>query len=176
METTYVKPPRTLREVFESLPKGTLAQFISNQIIMSPAPTDLHQKAIDKIYRRLGDYVEKNSLGETRVAPYDVYFDGENVFQPDIVFIANENGHRIQTNGLHGAPDLVIEVLSPDTQRYEKGKKKTVYERNGVKEYWMVNPVDKTTKGFWWVNGGYEALPSEPGKISFRLFDYTLHF
>lgn len=165
-----------MREVFESLPEGTLAQLIQNQLVMSPAPLDAHQVTTGEIYAALLYHVKKNKLGEVRIAPYDVYIDGQNVFQPDVTFVATENTHRIQRNGLHGVPDLVIEVLSPDTQRYDKGKKKDVYERNGVKEYWMVNPADKSTKGFWLLNGEYQPLPSKPETISFRLFDYALPF
>src|SRR5438093_3406214 len=100
MENTYIKPPRTIQEVFESLPEGTLAQLINNQIIMSPAPTDNHQKVLIKISSQLFNYVEQHRLGEVRAAPYDVYLNRRNVYQPDIVFIANENLHKIKRNGL----------------------------------------------------------------------------
>lgn len=163
-------------EVFQNLPEGTLAQLINNQLTMSPAPSDTHQKILDKIYRRLGDHVEENHLGQTRPAPYDVYLNRRNAYQPDIVFIAKESLHKIKPNGLHGAPDLVIEILSPGSWHYDKGDKKDEYERCGVKEYWMVDPADKTTEGFQLVNGEYQPLPSETGKIAFRLFDYTLVF
>lgn len=176
METTYVKPLRTMMEVFESLPEGTLAQLINNQLVMSPAPSDPHQKVSDKIHRRLGDYVEENRLGETRAALYDVYLNRRNAFQPDIVFISNENLHKIQHSGLYGAPDLVIEIFSPASWHYDRGDKKDVYERSGVKEYWLVDPVTKQTEGFWLVNGEYEPLPSEEGKIAFRLFEFTVVF
>lgn len=176
MENTYIKPPRTLMEVFQQLPEGTLAQLINNQIVMSPAPSDPHQRTIDKIYRRLGDYVEVNRLGETRVAPYDVYLNRRNVFQPDIIFIANENLHRIENNGLHSAPDLVIEILSPGTWRQDREDKKYEYERSGVKEHWMIDPADKSTEGFQLVDGEFQSIPSENGTISFRLFDFMLAF
>lgn len=176
MEHSYIKPPKTLLEVFENLPEGTLAQLINNQIVMSPAPTDPHQKMSDKIYRRLGDYVEENQLGETRAAPYDVFLNRRNVYQPDIVFISNENLHKIKENGFHGAPDLVIEILSPGTWHYDKGDKKDEYERSGVKEYWLVDPKEKTAEGFHLMNGELQPLPSETGRITFRLFEYTLTF
>ena len=176
MEPAYIKPPKTLLEVYQSLPEGTLAQLINNQIVMSPAPTDAHQKVLDKIYRRLGDYIEENKLGETRVAPYDVYLNRRNAYQPDITFIANENLHKIKDNGLHGAPDLVIEILSPATWRFDKEDKKDEYERSGVKEYWMVDPVDKTAEGFQLVGNEFQSLPSEKGKITFRLFSYSITF
>lgn len=71
---------------------------------MSPAPSDPHQDKVDIIYRCLGDFVENKKLGKTRIAPYDVYLNRRNVYQPDIVFIATENLHKIKRNGLHGTP------------------------------------------------------------------------
>ena len=176
MERTYTAPPKTLFEVFESLPEGTPAQLINNQIVMSPAPSDPHQKVLDKIYRRLGDFVESNSLGETRTAPYDVYLNRRNVYQPDIVFISNENLHKIKLNGLHGAPDLVIEILSPATWRSDKEDKKDEYERSGVKEYWMVEPLDKSTEGFRLVGDEFQPLPAEEGKLFIQLLNFSLTF
>lgn len=79
-------------------------------------------------------------MGKVRIAPYDVYFNNRNVYQPDIIFMANENVKNIEENGLHGAPDLVIEVLSPATAKYDLEDKKDVYERYRVKEYWAVDP------------------------------------
>lgn len=163
-------------EVFQLLPEGTLAQLINNQIVMSPAPSDRHQDILDRIYRRLGDYVEKNNLGKTRPAPYDVYLNRRNAYQPDIVFIANENLHKIKDNGFHGAPDLVIEILSPATWRLDKEDKKDEYERSGVKEYWVVDPTDKTTEGFQLVNGEFQSIPAETGQISIQVLGYTIAF
>src|SRR5437867_1952075 len=149
MEKVHVQPPRTILEVFESLPEGTLAQLINNQIVMSPAPGTPHQRVLGKIYNLLSKFVEENNLGEVFVAPYDVYLNRRNVYQPDIIFIAKENLYKIQENGLQGAPDLVIEILSPATWHYDKGDKKDEYERSGVKEYRMVDPLDKSAEGFY---------------------------
>lgn len=176
MEKVYVKPPKTLLEVFESLPEGTLAQVINNQLIMSPAPTPAHQIVLGEIQAQLHQFVKQNQLGIVIMAPCDVYLNRKNAYEPDLIFLANENVSKIKANGVHGTPDLVIEVLSPATWHYDKGEKKDEYERSGVKEYWMVDPKEKTTEGFQLVNGEYQPLPSENGKITFRLFDYTLTF
>lgn len=173
---TIIHPPRTLLEVYESLPEGTLCQLINNQLIMSPALKDIHQKVLDTVYRRLGDFVERNTLGETRVAPYDVYFDTKNVYQPDSTFIANENTNGIKENGFHGAPDLIIEILSPATARYDLEDKKDVYERYGVKEYWIVDPATKEVKGYTLQNGGYAETFSAYGTIQSLLLDCTIRF
>ncbi len=145
---TMIRPPKTLLEVYKGLPEGTNAQLIENNLVMSPAPKDIHQKVLDKIYRRLGNFVEEKEIGETRTAPYDVYLDEFNVYQPDIIFIAGKNADRINEDGLHGAPDMVIEILSSRTAKEDKNRKKNVYERCGVKEYWIVDPVTKKTIGF----------------------------
>lgn len=176
MENTYIKPPRTLMEVFQQLPEGTLAQLINNQIVMSPAPSDRHQETTGEIYAALLQFVKEHNLGKVRIAPYDVYLNRRNAFQPDIIFIAAENLHRIKNNGLHGAPDLVIEILSPGTWRQDKEDKKYEYERSGVKEYWMIDPADGSTEGFQLVAGEFQPIPSENRQLSFRLFDFVLSF
>lgn len=176
MANVYTSPPRTILEVYRGLPEGTLAQLINNQIIMSPSPTNSHQKVLGKIFRQLCDFVEGNNLGEVRVAPFDVHFNRKNVFQPDIIFIANDNLHHLKEDGFYGAPDLVIEILSPGTWRVDKEDKKDEYERSGVKEYWMVEPRDKTTEGFVLHNKEYQLVPSETGTITLQLLQCTLTF
>lgn len=136
-----LNPP--MFEVFESLPEGTLCQLINNTLVLSPSPTDAHQKTLLKISSKLFTYVDTHQLGEVRVAPYDVYFSRKNIYQPDIIFISKENFQKIKEDGLHGAPDLVIEILSPKTAKYDLEDKRDVYERYGVKEYWLVDPVSK---------------------------------
>ncbi|NTS42804.1 Uma2 family endonuclease [Flavisolibacter sp. BT320] len=163
-------------EVFENLPEGTLAQLINNQIYMSPSPSNSHQKVLDKIYRQLGNYVEEMGLGETRVAPFDVFLNNKNAYQPDILFIANKSLSNLKEQGFFGAPDLVIEILSPATKRFDKGEKKAEYEKSGVKEYWIVDPADKTTEGFMLQNGLFSPLPGGKGEIAFQLIPLRIMF
>ena len=172
----YTPPPRTILEVYQNLPEGTLAQLINNQICISPAPTNTHQKVLGTIFRQLIDFVEKENLGDVRIAPFDVYLNRRNVFQPDIIFIANKNADKLKENGFHGAPDLIIEILSPGTWRFDKEDKRDEYERSGVKEYWMIEPVDKTTEGFTLQNGAFNLLSSEKGQVPLQLFPLTIAF
>lgn len=176
MDSVYVTPPRTILEVYESLPEGTLAQLINNQVVMSPSPSSAHQRVLDKVYRYLGNFVEENSLGETLVAPYDVFFNKKNSFQPDIIFIATENLHKIKENGFYGAPDLVIEILFPATSHYDKEDKKDEYERNGVKEYWLMDPIQKDAEGFYLSNNEFQSLGISKELIRFKLFDLSIPF
>lgn len=176
MQTVYTPPPRTMLEVYQGLPEGTLVQLIHNQIYMSLALKSSHQITLGKIFSQLYDFAEKNNLGQVIVAPVDVYLNRKNAFQPDIIFIANENLHKLKESGFYGAPDLVIEVLSPGNWRFDKEDKKDVYESSGVKEYWMVDPMDKTTEGFQLQDNEFQPLPSENGQLALRLFSQTITF
>src|SRR5690625_537728 len=167
------KPPRTMMEVFQSLPERTLVQWIENNLVMSPAPLDQHQKTLSEIYLQIGTFVKKHLLGESRIAPYDVYLGQKNAFQPDIVFISNERLSVIEEDGLHGAPDLVIEILSPSTAKYDLEEKKEVYERFGVKEYWTVEPASRSVQGWFLAEGKFEEIAARDGEIPSHLLKET---
>ncbi len=110
------------------------------------------------------------------MAPYDVFFDKKNAFQPDILFLSKERLNLIKGNGLHGAPDLIIEILSPSTAKYDLEEKKDVYERYGVKEYWIVDPSTKSATGYFLENGVFIEIGKETGAINSRLFDSEFSF
>ena len=176
MERTYIKPPRTMMEVFRFLPEGTLVQLINNQLFLYSSHTDEHQSIVGKISVQLGNFVEKSNNGRLLLGPFDVYLNNRNAFQPDFLFAFTENLHKIKQDGFYGAPDLIIEVLENSTWRLDKEDKRDEYERSGVSEYWMVDPTDKSTEGFHLVEGEFQPLPAEPGTITFRLFECTITF
>jgi len=89
-------------------------------------------------------YVEEKELGVVAYAPLDVYLEATEVFQPDIVFISRERLNIIGPDKINGAPDLVVEILSPTTAYYDLKKKFRVYEKHGVREYWIVDPEDNS--------------------------------
>lgn len=175
METAF-HPPKTLLEVYQLLPEGTLCQLIQNHLIMSPSPSESHQRVLDKIYRLLGNFVEEQDLGVTRVAPYDVHFDEENVYQPDIIFIANAHLDHIHNDGLHYAPDLVIEILSPSNARYDQIEKKEIYERYGVKEYWLIDPNTKQVNGYQLLDDNFTLLETTTGYFYSQLLQTEIKF
>jgi len=124
---------------YMQLPEGAKFQLIKGEIIEMPSPTDTHQKILAIIFLKLGIFLLKNNVGIARFAPLDVHLDDENVFQPDMLFIANENKHIIKDR-IYGAPDMVMEVLLPSTAYYDWEDKKEIYAKHGIKEYWIVNP------------------------------------
>ena len=177
METASTrKPLRTIREVYNALPEGTLAQLIEDQLVMSPSPTYGHQALIMKIGSTIFNFLEKNDLGKVLNAPYDVHLDEGNVFQPDILFIPNEQLNNIREDGFHGAPALIIELLSPGTAQYDLHQKKAVYERCGVQEYWIVDPDTREAEGYFLEYGKYGKAIQTKGTISSRLLAEDFHF
>jgi len=111
---------------------------------MSPSPKTYHQMIIGRIYSLIGQFLEKHPLGEVFLAPLDVYLGDINVYQPDVFFVSNRQRSIITEQGIEGAPDLVVEVLSTATARYDKGSKRKIYARFGVRELWLVDPETRT--------------------------------
>jgi Uma2 family endonuclease len=132
-------------EVYKNLPEGTLAELIDNTLYMSPSPISKHQLVLNKINNILFNEFEKSQNATLFIAPFDVYLDEKsNAVQPDIVIVLDENKNIIDPNGhIHGVPDLLVEILYPGNKEYDLIKKKDLYERFGVKEYWIVDPDTK---------------------------------
>jgi Uma2 family endonuclease len=178
MEITIERPPRTMMEVYEMLPEGTLAELIENQIYMSPAPNFPHQKMVKAIVKRLDKIVEDTGRGTVIFAPYDVKLDiTKNVIQPDVVVILKTNPDQIDERGRYqGVPDLLVEVLSPGNKDYDLITKKNLYEKFGVKEYWIVDPETKFVLGFALNENAYTKISEEIGKISSPLLNVDFDF
>jgi Uma2 family endonuclease len=172
----YQLPPRTGMEVFMMLPEGTLAELINDTIYMSPAPDYLHQKIILKLASDIQSYVEVRKIGECIISPIDVFFDNMNALQPDILFIASENMGIIKKGKVKGSPDLIIEILSPGNRKHDTEKKKAVYEKFGVKEYFVIDPETKETIT-WYLSGKkYVKQLNAKGKIKSKLLKKTFSF
>lgn len=176
MTTTFIHPPKSMLEVWESLPEGSLCQLINNKLIMSPAPQDLHQVILNEINIEVALHLRKNKIGQVRIAPYDVHFSSKNILQPDLLFIKNENLYKIEPKGLKGAPDLVIEVLSPSTSQLDFEEKKQVCENFGVQEYFIVDPNSKSVYTFSLNNKEYEEMETTVGKIKSSMLNAEISF
>jgi Uma2 family endonuclease len=176
MESTLIQPPKTMLEVWESLPEGTLCQLINNKLIMSPSPLDIHQVVLGDIYLEIALHLRKNKIGEIRIAPYDVYFSAQNILQPDLLFLKNASLNKIDKKGLFGAPDLVIEILSPSTSQLDYEEKKIIYERFGVEEYFIIDPNSKSVEPFFLKNKEYEMQEDVVAKINSKILGTTISF
>lgn len=104
-----------------------------------PSPGASHQRESRKLLVLLNEFVERRKLGEVFAAPFDIIFDKKNTAQPDILFVSNANAGRVQERGVFGAPDLVVEIVSPGSVRRDRYEKLALYARFGVKEYWILD-------------------------------------
>lgn len=143
---------------------------------MSPAPQNIHQVILNNINVAISIFLRAHKLGEVRIAPFDVYFSKENVLQPDLIFITNENLKKIQNKGLFGAPDIVIEILSPTTSQLDYEDKKIIYERFGVKEYFIVDPTTKNVDSFFLQNESFEKQTATIAEIRSSIIGTNIKF
>ena len=139
---------------------------------MSPSPTTYHQEIILNIVSLLNTYAGKNKLGKVLISPIDVYFNEYETFQPDIIFIVRERKDIIKEKKIEGAPDLVIEILSENNAYYDLKHKKNIYEKYGVKEYWIVDPMDKSVEVFEGKGKKFTLIDQkkDKGKIKSKIF------
>ena len=110
---------------------------------MAAAPNMAHQNTQSNLVGEFYVFVRDRDLGWIYFSPTDVYLTDTDVVQPDILFISKEQSHIRTGKNIHGAPDLVVEILSPSTSANDWGYKKDLYERHGVKEFWLVDPYAK---------------------------------
>jgi Uma2 family endonuclease len=137
-------PPLTVAE-YKLLPEtGPRYQLIEGDLYMAPAPNRYHQTISRNLEYILMRYLEEHPIGELYHAPFDVYLSNVDVFQPDILFVSNENRQILTDAGAEGPPDLVVEVLSPKTRNLDLMQKCRVYAREGVRELWIIDPETQT--------------------------------
>lgn len=177
MKPLIETPPRTIMEVFRSLPEGTLAEVINNQIYMSPSPVYNHQEVLLSIASQLRAHCATLG-GRVVIAPFDVYLDEtSNAVQPDIVVILSDNRGILNNSGhFHGVPDLVVEILSPHNRDHDLVRKKGLYEKFGIKEYWIVDPEDKSTFVYQLTEKSYELRIRDIGRINSTLLSISFDF
>lgn len=132
----------------ECLPEdGNRYELIDGELYVSKAPGWKHQRAVTKLGFLLEGYTEETGRGIVTVGP-GIIFDDYNGVIPDLVYVSPERQHLITERGLTGAPDLAIEVLSPGAKNIERDRriKLQLYSRQGVLEYWVVDPEGETVE------------------------------
>jgi Uma2 family endonuclease len=131
----------TTAEYF-ALPETTQPmELINGAIIVSPAPIPRHQEIIINLTVLLRQ-LTRTIGGKVYMSPIDVYLDEGQVPQPDVVYLAPDSACQVTDKRLVGPPDLVVEVFSPGSVRHDKIDKFELYERYGVREYWMIDPQE----------------------------------
>ncbi len=143
MTTTFdypetLAPPRTLAEYLAMPTEPPYYEFINGEAHSMPSPTFLHQYILKRLFLAMDRFVENKKLGILMFAPLDVYLSDEEYYQPDLLYVSNERKSIIHER-IKGAPDLVVEVLSPSNGYKDLTHKKRMYEEFGVREYWIID-------------------------------------
>ena len=123
---------------YMELPDDKRYEIIDGELFEMTAPTVRHQVLLGNLFIIFKPYVRRQRLGSVYMAPIDVIFAEDTIVQPDLVFVAESRRHIVQDHAIVGAPDLVIEILSPSTAAHDRNRKAQLYERYGIAEYWMV--------------------------------------
>lgn len=168
--------PKTMVDIYRLLPEGTPIQVINNRFFMSPAPNFKHFSISKSIFKKLDVFVEEHNLGIICYAPVDVFLGNTNAVQPDIFFISKNNEGIVKEDGIYGAPDIIVEILSPKNKDADLVKKKTQYEKFGVKEHFVVEPADNSVVSWLLNDGKYVEQKKQTGKLVSKIFKKTFSF
>ncbi len=140
------------------LPEDKRYEVLDGEIYVVAAPNTRHQRVSLNLKLALFQHVKHMNLGMILDAPYDVILSDENVVQPDILFVRTDRSDIIGEANLKGAPDLVIEILSPGTHSKDLKLKRKTYARFGIQEYWIVDPEAETAEVLVWSEKGYVTV------------------
>jgi Uma2 family endonuclease len=139
--------PKLTYEEFRQLPDdGKRYELVRGEVHVTPAPATRHQFTLQNLAGSLWPHVVKNNLGEVCTAPLDVRLGSDTALQPDLIFVSNARAGIIQEDWIAGAPDLVVEVLSPSTAAYDRVTKLPIYAEAGVPEFWLIDSQAKTVE------------------------------
>lgn len=140
---------------------GYRFEILEGLLIKEPAPNVMHQRVSRRLQRCLEDYFwEVDPTGEIFNAPLDVTFHDTTVVQPDLLYISGEQKKLVKETRIDGPPTLAVEILSPSSRRKDRLQKLNIYQKVGVRHYWIVDPEEKTLECFALRDGAYALVAS----------------
>jgi Uma2 family endonuclease len=163
--------PLTYQDLLET-PEGdgNRYEILAGELIVTASPSKRHAWISFRLARRMADHVEQRSMGVVFHSPVDVRLTRYDVVVPDIIFLSAERRNIFGERFVDGAPDLIVEVLSPSTRSRDLTAKLQLYARTGVQEYWIVDPdTSDVTVYALSAQGAYELVPAVEGRICSRL-------
>ena len=158
----------TFRDLWHAPDDGNRWEIINGEVYGSPPPEIIHQSVVRNLAVILHLHVSEHGLGIIWFSPVGVVLEKPSGVQPDITFVSKARMSIVQDKGVFGAPDLVVEVLSPSTSARDRGIKKDAYERSGVQHYWILHPKKHTLTAFVLERGQYVAEAELAAAQTFR--------
>jgi Uma2 family endonuclease len=137
---------------------GKRYEIIEGELFVIPSPVRPHQRAVTRLTSYLSVFVRENDLGEVFVAPFDVVFSRFDVVEPDLLYVSRGRRSVLTEKNVQGAPDLVVEVLSPTTAGTDRTIKLKLYARYGVQEYWIIDPYGPSAEIYRRQERGFEPV------------------
>jgi Uma2 family endonuclease len=132
-------------------------ELINGELVKKSAPSPFHQILVVNLAVALNRFTKENNLGgQILVAPVDVFVDDYSAPQPDVLYISEARRSIITSDGVMGAPDLVMEVLSPSSISRDRNDKRKLYERLKVQEYWILDPNNRSIEVYALTESGYD--------------------
>ncbi|MGE0447627.1 MAG: Uma2 family endonuclease [Vicinamibacterales bacterium] len=120
---------------------GKRHELIDGEHYVTPSPNTKHQRVLGHLFLMIGSWLEEHPIGQAFLSPFDVVFTQFDVVEPDLLYMSNARAAEILTDlNVQGVPELVVEIASPGTRKRDASVKRTLYERTGVSEYWIVEP------------------------------------
>ena len=141
---------------------GKRHEIIDGDHYMNPAPSTYHQTVSKRLQHHLYTKIELAGLGAVFYAPIDVQLSDHDIVQPDLVVLLKSTKAHVTPTKINGAPDLLIEILSPSTADNDRHLKRRVYERSGVTEYWIVDPAEPSVTQLALRDAAYEEIAHGP--------------
>jgi Uma2 family endonuclease len=158
--------PLTYDDLCELPHDSNRYEIIGGELIVSPSPNRSHQTVSMRLSLLIGQYVAARELGEVYAAPVDVRLSPHNVVEPDLLFIRQDRlGIYGPTGPVEGAPDLVVEIISPSSRTMDRVRKAALYADSGVPEYWIVDPGKRQVEMLVLAQGQYEPVEPEDGRL-----------
>ena len=120
---------------------GLRHEIIDGEHYVTAAPNLRHQELVGRLFLSIGGFVEdRPERGRAFLSPFDVVFSFHDIVEPDLVFVAPDQLEILTEKNIQGTPALVVEILSPSTRKRDRETKRALYDRSGVREYWLVDP------------------------------------
>ena len=142
---------------------GMRREIIEGVLHVAAAPSRFHQEVSSRLHLQIGNLVVANRSGKIYYAPVDVRFSDHSLVQPDLIFIRRDRLHIYQGHIVDGAPDVVIEIVSPSNRGYDLEDKARLYEVNAVPEYWVFDPERRSIAQLAFVDGRHQPVDPVDG-------------
>ncbi len=145
-----------------------LYELIEGEIVKKAAPSPRHQRVLLNLTFAIRSHLQLHPVGQVFFAPLDVFLDEHNAPQPDLLFVSAARSGIVTDDGIRGAPDLVVEVISPSSIVRDRVDKMKLYARFQVPEYWLVDPNNQSVEVYRYAEGAYElgAFAAQAGTVT----------